>query len=671
MSRRPHEPDGGEPEASAAGAEKASSEQPVSGQPDPEQPVSEQPDPEQAALETAGETEPDDAAPGGRRLWPWWHERTTAFRRVVRTSLVVLGAGLFAAGFGVGTAQFTGSLGPHVAQYSTTLNSEIRVDMGPLGALIVDSPLPLGLGADIVVQEIPDELAAGSTNPVEGLTADLSSYSQFLANPEAAIRDAANGLVRDAVGRAVLAWSLLLCLIALGRLASHGVLRQAARGALRQPGVPWLAAGLVIALAVPITVTATRGSGDVGQTSRVLAGTPLADARITGRLGALVDFYGGYVVDAIRENDEFYAEVEANLRAAYAADPEPLAPEQTPPMVPTLDPSAVETEAATTDDAPTEEGADPSAEPTSEATSEAAPGETEAESTAPEEAAAQEQDAQAQGDTAQEEPDPVTIAMVTDLHCNVGMAPVVGAAVELAEADLVLNAGDTVMGGTSVESVCVNAFADGIPAGVPVVVSDGNHDSETTAEQESDRGWIVLRGEPVEVAGIRILGDRDPMLTSLGAPTHPQRDETFEAMGERLAEVACAEGADIDILLVHNANAALASLEAGCVPLTLNGHLHRRIGPWQRGLGLQYLSASTAGATKDTPTIGPLQNPATLTIIRWDRANHVPMDFRVILIGVDRQVSIGPWQSFPPEPDEPVDLPVPPAGEGPWDTATG
>lgn len=587
--------------------------------------------------------------------WEWWHQRSTAFRRAVRTTAVVLAAGVASLAFGVTTAQFTGSVGPHVAQYSTTLNSEITVDMGPLGALIIDSPLPLGLGADVVVKEIPIELDAGAGNPIAGLTGDLSSYSQFLANPEAAIRDAANGVVRDAVGRTVLAWSILLAMVALGRLASHGVLRQAARSALRQQGVPAMAIALTLALLVPVVVTATRGSGGVGRTSEVLAGTPLADARITGRLGGLIDFYGGYVVDAIRENEEFYEEVEANLRTAYAADPAPLEPVGDPQMVPTIDPSSVETEEPT--DQPEGAGDEPTGEVTEEP-SDAVDDPTDSEAE------------QADETTEPVEPDPVTLAVVTDLHCNVGMAPVVGAAVELSEADVVLNVGDTVMGGTSVESVCVNAFADGIPGGIPVLVADGNHDSETTAGQELARGWTVLRGETVEVAGLRILGDRDPMLTSMGAPTHPQRDETFEAMGERLNDVACeaAEAGDpIDILLVHNMRAAQAGLDSGCVGFTLNGHLHRRIGPWQAGLGIQYLSASTAGATKDTPTIGPLQNTATMTIIRWDRANGVPMDFRLITFHVDRSVTVEPWQSFPPRSETLVHLPVPAAGDGPWD----
>ncbi|MFV0253722.1 MAG: metallophosphoesterase, partial [Beutenbergiaceae bacterium] len=265
--------------------------------------------------------------------------------------------------------------------------------------------------------------------------------------------------------------------------------------------------------------------------------------------------------------------------------------------------------------------------------------------------------------------DPVTMVIVSDLHCNVGMAPVIGAVVELAQADMLLNAGDTVMAGTSVEAACINAFADGVPNGIPVVVANGNHDSDTTADQEAARGWQVLRGEPIEVAGVRILGDTDPTLSSLGAPTSGQRGESVAQMGQRLGEVACGAQATagIDLMLVHNPAAATPALQAGCVPMSISGHKHRQVGPWQRGLGIEYVSASTAGAAESSPTIGPLLAPATITVMRWDRANHLPMDFRIVTLGVDHSVDLGPWQAFPPPPSEPVDLPVPEPGQAPWD----
>src|SRR5699024_6096637 len=65
-----------------------------------------------------------------------------------------------------------------------------------------------------------------------------------------------------------------------------------------------------------------------GRTSPVLAGTPLENARITGRLATLVDYYGGMVRDAIQENDEFYAAAKRtcsphSMRTPPAAAPRP------------------------------------------------------------------------------------------------------------------------------------------------------------------------------------------------------------------------------------------------------------------------------------------------------------------------------------------------------------
>src|SRR5690625_1478041 len=135
-----------------------------------------------------------------------------------------------------------------------------------------------------------------------------------------------SGLIDDALGRWVVTWCVLLMMVALGRLAAHGVLRDAAKSALRQPGVPAVAVALVVVLVVLPLSDLTRSFGTEGRGSPVLDGTPLAEARITGRLATIVDHYGGYVVSAIEEDSALYAEASQHLGEGYRTTSFPLAP---------------------------------------------------------------------------------------------------------------------------------------------------------------------------------------------------------------------------------------------------------------------------------------------------------------------------------------------------------
>ncbi|MGC0142286.1 metallophosphoesterase [Pseudactinotalea sp. Z1732] len=650
---------------------------------------------------------PGTEAQAGERRFAWWHGLRPLTRRAIRVGTAVLMALLVSIGFAVSTASYTGSLGPHVAEYSTRLNGEIRVDMGPLGSLVIASPLPANLGVNVLVREIPDQLTSDDADPIAGLMADLNSYNQFLANPQATIDDAARGLIGDVVGRAVVTLSVLLMAIALSRLVAHGVLREALKSAWRQPGVPFVAPTLAVVLVILPLTDLTRSFGLEGRSSPVLAGTALEDARITGRLATIVDYYGGMVVRAVEDNTSFYADVESNLIAAYEANPAALAPPVRPaPLVEDEDGDVEDTDSGqdaggagdtngaegtdggeatddgeATDGGATDDGDAPEAEGIQGADGTDDGGTGGADTTDPgdlgdavrldedEVGAPGDGDAEsAQPDRAQSlaftDPDAeyATFLMVADLHCNVGMAPVIGTAATLGEVDAILNAGDTVMSGTSVESFCVNAFADEIPSGLPVIVADGNHDSVLTAEQERARGWTVLDGDVVEVAAVRILGDTDPTLTEIGTGTRPERDETVVEMGERLRAQACElqeEESGADILLVHSPHAGRQALDAGCVPMNLSGHMHTQRGPLQLGWGVQYVSGSTAGATLGRPTVGPLQGTAAMTMIRWNLTEGIPDHYRLIHAEPDASVSLGPWLNFPALPTEHVDPTAP------------
>lgn len=597
-----------------------------------------------------------------RRRWAWWHRQRPATRQTIRGALAVAAAGAFSLAVGVSTAHVEAPLGPHEASYDVTLTQEIRVDLGPLGAMILDSPLPWPLGVDVVVAEIP----AGSSGEglLPGLLADVEAYGQLFTVPEAAVADAANALVADALGRAVVLWSLILVTVAAGRLASGGRLRDELKQALARPGVGPLAAAAVLAAGAVALVPAVQQRPSEGRTIALLEGTHLEGARVTGRLGDVIDTYGGPLREAVEENERFYAEVGDNLAAAYEADPEPLAPARPPAPAPDGGEVPVPAPSGAAGEGPAGEdpvGADPAgedpvgADPAGEDPVGADPAGEDPVGQGPAAASPT-------ADPDEETPEPVTFLVVSDLHCNVGMADVVARAAELSGAAAVLDAGDTVMSGTSVESFCVNAFAGAVGGRVPWVVAPGNHDSTETAEQERAAGFTVLDGTPVEVDGVRILGGTDPTLTTIGEGTRPQREETVLQLGDRLADTACEDG-DVDLLLVHNPRAGEAATSRGCVPLQVSGHWHRRVGPEPAGQGVRYVSTSTGGGAEGGRTMGPLQTRAEMTVLRVDSATGRPLDYRIISLAPDATVALGEWRAFPERPaaEEPAapDEPVP------------
>lgn len=625
-----------------------------------------------------------DPVPTQRR-WAWWHRQTPTTRRVLRTAATLLVTGLLALAVGVSTASTRASLGPHEADYQVTLDRQATVELGPLGAVVADSPLPWPLGIEVVVREIPLQL--GTTgSPMTGLLADLQAYAQLFSHPEAAVAAATRGLVADALGRTTVVWSVALVLIAAGRLASQGLLRDHVRAALARPGVTPLGAVASLALVAAVLVPAVQQRPVVGLSPPVLDGTPMEGVQITGRLADLIATYGHVLRDAYEENEEFYALASQNLRTAVAED------DQSAPVAPpslladggvtgTPEAGPVPVDGAAGRAADPDADADPEASaPVGEAVDEeaSAPGaeavdpETQAPDAAELDAPLVDPDAEpdapldesdgtlAEPDAAgvpggataspEPEPEPVTFVLVSDLHCNVGMADVITAAVDAFAADAVLDAGDTVVSGSSVESYCVDAFDGAVPDGVPVVVATGNHDSVTTAEQERAAGWTVLGGDVVDVAGVRILGDTDPTLTAIGAGTRPERDETIPEMEERLARTACDArdaGDPVDLLLIHNPRAGTATLESGCATLQLSGHWHRTVGPEPLGAGLRYVSTSTGGGAGGGATVGPLTSDAELTVLRIDRATGEPMDYRRVLVGTDASVRLGTWFRFP------------------------
>lgn len=579
--------------------------------------------------------------------------------RWVRWTLGILLALVPCVVWGVTTATAERSLGPHEALYEVTTNGLVTVDLGPLGTIQIDSPLPLGLGADVTVEEIPADLTAvGQADTLEGLSQDLEDYLRFFGGPQETIGSVARALVVDALRRTGFA-VLVVAAVGAGLYLLLGPPRRRELSERVAPRTYEITAGVVLVSLVGASLVASdpgTTSGPSQRASAVFDGTPLEGARITGRLAGVVDTYGAMLIDLYRENEDFYARADANLVAAW--DRRDRIQRLTAPR-----PAA----AATFDDQPSD-GASPDAPDATGDAPDATDAPTSGADDAPD-AGAEEPGAPdtEDGDEARDAPTPqpapaaeedlVTLLVVSDLHCNTGMSPLIRTAVERSGASVVLNAGDTTMNGTAVESFCVDSFASAVPKGVTMVVADGNHDSVETSAQERANGQTVLDGKVVEVEGIRILGDRDPLETRLGLGSQPPREETPEEYAARLAEVACTEQEDgdgIDLLLIHTPRMGNEALDSGCVPNQVSGHMHTRSGPERTGGGVRYVSGSTAGAVKDQLRIGPLKGTAEMTVLRFDPERRRIVDWQLVQIGTDESAKVWPRIAWPTPSGEPV-----------------
>lgn len=365
---------------------------------------------------------------------------------------------------------------------------------------------------------------------------------------------------------------------------------------------------MLVAALVAGTATASAGPEERASlpASPVFAGTALEGARITGRLAGVIDTYSGQLVDTYQANEVFYAAAREKLNEAWDA-------------------RVAEQEAAESVQGP----------PVSDSP---------------------------------ESTEYVTLLLVSDLHCNTGMTPLIRDLADRIGPDVMLNAGDTTINGTSVESVCVDSFASAVPDGVPFVVADGNHDSRLTTATELANRQVVLDGSVVEVEGVRILGDRDPLETRIGGGTVVAREETPEQAGERLRDVACEAAGEpglggfveedrVDLLLVHQPAVGDAALESGCVPFQISGHMHKRIGPEVVGYGVRYVNASTGGATKGNTSVGPLRDSSEMTVLRFDPERRQFVDWQLVEVTPEGEASVSERQLVPPTVPLPDEVP--------------
>src|SRR5262245_11321471 len=202
-------------------------------------------------------------------------------------------------------------LGPHRAELRLTLERAEVIDLGPLGTL--SKPSRLGpFGYEITVKEIPRGSTGNSSLSLEDYVHLYTDQSQIRAN-------ARRSLLRHSL-RGALAAVIVAIAGVIGLRALLGAPRRRELAALlRERRVPFAIATSVVVVVFATAIVAEVARGPtIGRASSVLRDTPLAGAAVHGELlRVLVDEYGPRVTDFVRENDEFYNELSANLARAY------------------------------------------------------------------------------------------------------------------------------------------------------------------------------------------------------------------------------------------------------------------------------------------------------------------------------------------------------------------
>ncbi|AWB93847.1 metallophosphoesterase family protein [Aeromicrobium chenweiae] len=230
-----------------------------------------------------------------------------------------------------------------------------------------------------------------------------------------------------------------------------------------------------------------------------------------------------------------------------------------------------------------------------------------------------------------------TALVVTDRHDNIGMDPVVRVIAERAGADLLIDLGDDTSNGASWETFSINSLAREF-RDVDIVSVTGNHDNGTAiATQMEDKGFTLLKGEPVTVGGVRFLGSSDPRSSGLTAGYFGDAKDNAAALAkqdEELTKAAC-EAGDVSVIAVHSPTSAKKAAASGCVDLVLSGHLHRQVGPvtaiGENGRSTTTLTtASTGGAVYAFALGSKLRRTAQATIVTFRDGRPVglqPVDF--------------------------------------------
>ena len=225
--------------------------------------------------------------------------------------------------------------------------------------------------------------------------------------------------------------------------------------------------------------------------------------------------------------------------------------------------------------------------------------------------------------------DTVALLHVSDLHLNPEGFDLMRQVAEQFRVDGVLDTGDVTDWGSAPENQLIGSVGK---LGVPYVYIRGNHDSATTAALiAAQPNATVLDDSAVTVAGIEIVGARDPLFTpDKSTGDDNASDDVLTKSGRALADVVKTLPEPPAIALVHDPKQAVPL--DGAVPLVLAGHTHKRkVSVLDEGTRLM-VEGSTGGAGL-RGLQGEKPTPLSCTVLYLDRATGALRAYDEITLG--------------------------------------
>jgi predicted phosphodiesterase len=258
-----------------------------------------------------------------------------------------------------------------------------------------------------------------------------------------------------------------------------------------------------------------------------------------------------------------------------------------------------------------------------------------------------------------------TALVVTDRHDNIGMDPVARRIADQAQARLLIDLGDDTSQGGEWENFSINSLAREFD-GFDVVAVGGNHDADATTARMREVGFRVLDGEPVEVGGVRFLGETDPRGTTIAGYTEDEatRATALADQDVALRDTACEadeRGERVSVLAVHSWASAKEVAASGCVDLVLTGHLHYQVGPKaiagpDGATTTRLTTGSTGGAVLPIALGSSLRRDAQVSVVTFD-ADGAPVGLQVVTFTPAGVIDVGEYTPLPltsaPAPAEP------------------